>query len=530
MSAIWLGDSTFAADGVYFGLVTAAGGDTTGFQYNSVGTPETYHTHFGTTNSSTAYWIRAYIDIDLALGKMKGWSGAIVDEPGPWSVERTFTGACPNPIYLCLHCGTTSNAASAINIWQLIITNPYSVVGSLDGLDHGTIGGLADDDHTQYLKANGTRALSANWDAGSFKITAETLASDVATGTAPLTVASTTVVANLNASTVGGKAETVFSLIDGTRAYTGNQAWSNAAGPQIQNEAASATNPTLLPNKADDNTGIGWNSADHLSFITGGVEACSFKNGSTFIVKTMDIQMDNAKELRGIESGGVNNRNLIGVDASNDIQVGDTSNTLILNASDYITADFGGSLQVGDVATDELTLIDGTTGVLSQHDSAYIDTENYVSADMDVRSRMYESSAWKTLTDNTAANFFKWSPTTKGDHAHWIISYSIYVEYVISAVTYYYCKAGLLSAFAYFNGTNICFGALTEVSAPAVLNTGVGVFATSFALPVDGVPDRGPSVTVDLSGLGTSWTAGTVQYAVVSTDADHRAYSVFGPF
>lgn len=66
-------------------------------------------------------------------------------------------------------------------------------------LDHGSIGGLSDDDHPQYLLAAGTRALSANWDAGSFQIRAETFQSDVTTGTAPLTVASTTKVANLNA-------------------------------------------------------------------------------------------------------------------------------------------------------------------------------------------------------------------------------------------------------------------------------------------------------------------------------------------
>jgi hypothetical protein len=48
-------------------------------------------------------------------------------------------------------------------------------------------------------------AQVANWDAGSFKVTAQTFESDVATGTAPLIVASTTVVTNLNADTVDGK-------------------------------------------------------------------------------------------------------------------------------------------------------------------------------------------------------------------------------------------------------------------------------------------------------------------------------------
>jgi len=54
------------------------------------------------------------------------------------------------------------------------------------------------------LKKDGTVALTANWDAGAFEIRAQTLESDVATGTAPLTVASTTCVTNLCADTVDG--------------------------------------------------------------------------------------------------------------------------------------------------------------------------------------------------------------------------------------------------------------------------------------------------------------------------------------
>jgi hypothetical protein len=53
------------------------------------------------------------------------------------------------------------------------------------------------------LLANGTVPLTAAWDAGSYQIRAETFQSDVATGTAPFTVASTTRVSNLNAATCG---------------------------------------------------------------------------------------------------------------------------------------------------------------------------------------------------------------------------------------------------------------------------------------------------------------------------------------
>ena len=72
-----------------------------------------------------------------------------------------------------------------------------------------------------FLRADGTVALTANWDAGSFKITAETLESDVAGGTPPLVVASNTLVANLNADLLDGVEEAAFSLADGTRDFSG---------------------------------------------------------------------------------------------------------------------------------------------------------------------------------------------------------------------------------------------------------------------------------------------------------------------
>ena len=44
--------------------------------------------------------------------------------------------------------------------------------------DHGDLLGLGDDDHTQYLLVDGSRQLSANWDAGAFNITADDILVD----------------------------------------------------------------------------------------------------------------------------------------------------------------------------------------------------------------------------------------------------------------------------------------------------------------------------------------------------------------
>ncbi|HUT90491.1 MAG TPA: hypothetical protein VMY37_13400, partial [Thermoguttaceae bacterium] len=76
-------------------------------------------------------------------------------------------------------------------------------LGSLTN-DHGGLLGLADDDHPQYLLADGTRGLSSDWDAGDHEIRARTLQADIATGTPPLCVSSTTLVPNLNADKLDG--------------------------------------------------------------------------------------------------------------------------------------------------------------------------------------------------------------------------------------------------------------------------------------------------------------------------------------
>jgi hypothetical protein len=75
---------------------------------------------------------------------------------------------------------------------------------------HSSLSDLGNDDHLQYLRTDGTRALSGNWNAGAFTITSgkaitgETLVSSVAIGTAPITTTSTTMCTNVNADRVDG--------------------------------------------------------------------------------------------------------------------------------------------------------------------------------------------------------------------------------------------------------------------------------------------------------------------------------------
>lgn len=102
---------------------------------------------------------------------------------------------------------------------QIDLDSGWADVGGVGGTSHhGDLSGLSDDDHTQYLLASGTRALSADWDAGGFEIRAQTFESDVATGTAPLTIASTTKVANLNADLLDGSEASAFAASAHTHA------------------------------------------------------------------------------------------------------------------------------------------------------------------------------------------------------------------------------------------------------------------------------------------------------------------------
>lgn len=98
--------------------------------------------------------------------------------------------------------------------WNQIVNTPgslsgYGIVPST--IDHGQISGLGDDDHTQYYRADGSRTLTGNANWGGFNLSAVgvltvnnisasgVMTSTIVTGTPPFTIASTTLVTNLNA-------------------------------------------------------------------------------------------------------------------------------------------------------------------------------------------------------------------------------------------------------------------------------------------------------------------------------------------
>jgi hypothetical protein len=98
--------------------------------------------------------------------------------------------------------------------------------------------------------------------------------SAVAGGINMYTSAATNVVLGVNNNTY------TYTLDAATGAWSAN----NAAGPALLNEAASSTNPTLIPNRADTDTGIGWASADTLTAVTGGSERIRLDSGGKLSV------------------------------------------------------------------------------------------------------------------------------------------------------------------------------------------------------------------------------------------------------
>ena len=117
-------------------------------------------------------------------------------------------------------------------------------------------------------------AQAGNWDAGAVEVRAQTFESDVVTGTAPLTIASTTVVTNLNADTV-----------DGT----------HLAGLQTV-----LTNSAGLAAAVNDETGTGVvvfsNTPTLVTPVLGAATATSI-NGLTIDTTTGTLDITNAKTL-----------------------------------------------------------------------------------------------------------------------------------------------------------------------------------------------------------------------------------------
>jgi hypothetical protein len=95
-----------------------------------------------------------------------------------------------------------------------------------------------------YITADGDTPLTDNWDAGGYKITANQLESDVAAGTAPLVVASDTVVSNLNADLLDGNHAAAFQAAGSYAAATHYHAGTDITSSTIDGDRLPAISTT----------------------------------------------------------------------------------------------------------------------------------------------------------------------------------------------------------------------------------------------------------------------------------------------
>ncbi len=110
-------------------------------------------------------------------------------------------------------------------------TNHFVLIG--DGTDIVSRALIAADLPAEYVRLDGTLPLTAPWDAGPYKITAETFESDVAIGAAPLIVTSTTVVTNLNADLLDGEEGAWYAPASAISGTAGRVAMFGAGGDTV---------------------------------------------------------------------------------------------------------------------------------------------------------------------------------------------------------------------------------------------------------------------------------------------------------
>jgi hypothetical protein len=192
--------------------------------------------------------------------------------------------------------GTGKDATIRYDATNLVI-NPKAV-GS------GVLQVTGDVDVTGTTEATSTTAAALKT-AGGLGVAGDIYAGDdiflTATGVLNWGAGDVTVTGGTNTLTVAG-GDLVVNTVTGA----------NAAGPAfIGDEAATATNPTLVPNKTEEDTGIGWASADVVTVVTGGAERVRIQNslmlfpsGSALAPNTADASDNGVLHFAGGGSAG----------------------------------------------------------------------------------------------------------------------------------------------------------------------------------------------------------------------------------
>ncbi len=94
----------------------------------------------------------------------------------------------------------------------------------------------------------------------------------------------------------------------------------DANGPTILDEAASVTNPTLVPDRSDVDTGVGTEGADQLNLIAGGLSRMVMQTGGIASLRS-DTDTDTEDRQLQFQHTDATIRALIGYEASGDFVI-----------------------------------------------------------------------------------------------------------------------------------------------------------------------------------------------------------------
>ena len=238
------------------------------------------------------------------------------------------------------------------------------------------------------------------------------------------------------------------------------------------------------------------------------------------------LLMANTKAIQGKETGGTA-RDIAKLNSSNEAELGNTSTVTRLRGSTIYAPD---AVVAGDYAGGDYTELQAD-GDIIQTGTAKIQTATSVQA-VNVWSSDIQATKTKSVSDNTAANFFKWgSAASAGDHMHFMVRFSHVIEYTYKGTTYYYTRGGSIT------GTLLKLNSLVKGVVGSVAWDGAGIafdtagnsnsptVSETVTMNTSATTDLGPTYTIGLQGIGYTWVSGEIRYVVVSTDTDHTAWT-----
>jgi len=152
-------------------------------------------------------------------------------------------------------------------------------------------------------------------------------------------------------------------------------------GPRLRDEAASPTNPTLIPDQSDDNTGIGLAASDELSLIAGGHEMLRLEEQTS--VSVLVSALFDAPDVTLTDGASARYRAISGQDLT--VTLGGTTQVTTLNqgmaldVAGITLAQSGGAVTVNEISAVRVPLVIASTSVTAT-DSIGVDIDEAASA------------------------------------------------------------------------------------------------------------------------------------------------------